>query len=54
MVQGIVKSLHDSNGIVIEDGRNVFRWELVRGIGDQKAGLSDSTITDDNTPGSKG
>ena len=49
-----MKSLHDSNGIVIEDGRNVFRWELVRGIGDQKAGLSDSTITDDNTPGSKG
>ena len=43
-------SLHDSNGIVIEDGRNVFRWEFVRGVGDQEAGLSDSTITDDDTP----
>ena len=43
-------SLHYSNSIVIKDGWNVFRWELVGSIGDQEAGLSNSTITDDDTP----
>ncbi len=44
-------SLHDSNRIVIEDGWNIFRRELVGGIRNEETGLSDSTVTDDNTPG---
>jgi hypothetical protein len=35
---------HDCNGIVVEDSRNIFRWELVGRIADEKTGLADRTI----------
>jgi hypothetical protein len=41
---------HDGNGIVVEDGRDVFGGELVCRVTDQKTCLTDSTITDDHTP----
>lgn len=44
-------SLHDGNSIVVKNGWNVFGRELVGGIGDQKTGLSNGTIADDDTPG---
>lgn len=41
--------LHYSNGIVIEHSRNIFRGELVCRVADQKASLSNSTVTDNYT-----
>ena len=43
------ESSHDGNGIVVEDGRDVFRGKLVGGVTDKEARLADSTVTDDNT-----
>jgi hypothetical protein len=40
---------HDGDGIVIEHSRDVFRRELVCCVADEKAGLSDGTISDHNT-----
>jgi hypothetical protein len=40
---------HDSNGIVIEDGRDIFGGELVGRVTDEKASLAHSTITDNHT-----
>ncbi len=42
-------NLHDSHGIVIEYSRHVFGREFVGCIGDQETGLSDSTVTDNDT-----
>lgn len=44
------QNLHDGNRIIVKDSRHVFAGELVRGVGDEKTGLSDSTVTDDHTP----
>ena len=44
------KDVHDSNGIVIEDGRDVFRGEFVGRVADEETCLADSTVTDDDTP----
>jgi hypothetical protein len=41
---------HYSDGIVIENGRDVFRGKLVRGVADEKAGFADGTVTDDHAP----
>lgn len=43
-------NLHDSDSVVIENGRDIFRGELVGCVADQKTCLADSTVTDDNTP----
>ena len=40
---------HDGNGIIVEDGRDVFRGELVGGVADEQARLADGTVTDDDT-----
>jgi hypothetical protein len=42
--------LHDGDGIVVEDGRHILRGELVGGVGDEQAGLADSSISDDDAP----
>jgi hypothetical protein len=42
--------VHYRDGIVVEDGGNVFRRELVGGIADEQARLTDGTVTDDDTP----
>lgn len=42
------KYSHDCDSIVIKHCRDVFRRELVRGIANEKAGLANSTVTDDN------
>ena len=39
---------HDSNGIVVKDGRDVFGREFVRCVGNQEARFTNSTVTDDN------
>lgn len=41
---------HYRNGIVIEDGGNVFRGELVRRVADEETCLSDGTVADDDAP----
>jgi len=42
--------VHYRDGIVVEDGRNIFRRELVCGIADEQARLTDGTVADDDTP----
>ena len=42
--------LHDGDSIVVEDGRHVFRRELVGGIADEETCLPNSTIAYDDTP----
>lgn len=39
---------HNRYCVIIEDGRHVFRWELVGGVGDKQAGLTHSSITHHN------
>lgn len=41
---------HYSDGVVVENRRNIFRGELVRSIADEKTCLADGTITDDDAP----
>jgi hypothetical protein len=41
--------IHHRDGIIIKNGRNVFRGELVCCVTDEEASLSYSTIADDNT-----
>jgi hypothetical protein len=43
-------SSHDGDGVVVEDGGDIFRGELVRGVADEKTCLADSTVTDDDAP----
>jgi hypothetical protein len=40
---------HDSNGIVIEDGRDIFGGEFVGRVTDEETCLAHSTITDNHT-----
>jgi hypothetical protein len=40
---------HDSNGIVIEDGWDIFGGEFVGCVTDEETGLAHSTITDNHT-----
>ncbi len=47
---GMGLDVHNRDGIVIEDCRDVFRGELVRRVADEKTCLSDSTVTDDDAP----
>lgn len=42
--------LHDSDRIVVEDRRDIFRGELVGGVTDEKTCLADSTVTDNDAP----
>lgn len=43
-------SVHYSYGIVVEDSRNVFGWKFVGCIADEKARLSNSSVSNDNAP----
>ena len=45
---GLIDS-HDSDSIVIEDGRDIFGREFVRGVRNQQTRLADGTVTDYNT-----
>jgi hypothetical protein len=40
--------LHNRNGIVIEHGRDIFGWKLVRCVTDEQARLANRTIPDNN------
>jgi len=40
------RNSHYSDGIVVEDGRHVFRGEFVRGVADEETGLADRTVPD--------
>jgi hypothetical protein len=44
------QDIHDGDGIVIEDGRDVFGGEFVGGVADEETCLSHGTVTDDNAP----
>lgn len=41
---------HYGDGVVIKDGRDIFRGELVGCVADEKTSLSDSTIADNDAP----
>lgn len=43
------RDIHYGDGIVVEDGRDVFRGELVGCIADEQARLADGTVTDNDT-----
>jgi hypothetical protein len=43
-------NLHDSNSIIVEDSRNIFRREFICCVADQETCLSDSTVADYDTP----
>ena len=45
-----VVNSHYRDGIVVEDGRNILRRELVCRVADEQARLTDGTVTDDDTP----
>lgn len=45
------RNLHHSHGVVVEDGRDIFRGELVGCVRDEQAGLSYSTVPHHDTPG---
>lgn len=42
-------NLHDSDCIIVEDGRDIFRRELVGRVGDQQTSLANGTVTDNDT-----
>jgi hypothetical protein len=48
-IEGEMENLHNSDSIVIKNGRDVFGGEFVCRIADQETGLADSTVTDDHT-----
>lgn len=39
---------HHVGGVVVKDSGDVFTRERIGGVGDQEAGFSDSSITDDD------
>lgn len=39
---------HDASRVVVEDGRDVFAWECIGGVGDEQTGLADGTVTGDD------
>ena len=41
---------HYSDGVVIEDRRDIFGGKLVRGVADKETCLADSTVADDDAP----
>lgn len=41
---------HNGDGIVVENGRNIFGGKLVGRVADEQAGLADGTIANDDTP----
>ena len=45
------RDLHHGHGVVVEDGRDIFRGELVGCVRDEQAGLSHSTVPHHDTPG---
>jgi hypothetical protein len=45
---------HNSDGVVVEDGGDIFRGELVRGITNEQTCLADGTVTDDDAPAGDG
>jgi hypothetical protein len=44
---------HYGDGIVVENGRHIFRREFVGGVADEKTCLADGTVADDNAPESE-
>lgn len=44
---------HYGDGIVVENGRHIFRREFVCGVADEKTCLANGTVADDNAPGSE-
>lgn len=44
------RNSHNRNCVIVKDGRDIFRRELVRCITDEKTGLADGTVTDDDAP----
>jgi hypothetical protein len=47
------RNLHDRDGIVVEDSRHVLGGELVGRVGNEQAGLSNSSVTDDHASSRK-
>lgn len=45
--------LHHGHGVVVKDGRHIFRRELVGCVRDEQAGLSHSTVPHHDTPGER-
>jgi hypothetical protein len=41
---------HNGDGVVVEDGGDIFRGELVRGVTNEQTCLADGTVTDDDAP----
>lgn len=41
---------HHCHGVIIENGRDIFGREFIRGVGDEQASLAYSTVTDNDTP----
>lgn len=42
--------LHHGHGVVVKDGGDIFRGELVGCVGDEQAGLADCTVPHHDTP----
>jgi hypothetical protein len=49
-LMGVQVNSHNSDGVVVEDCRDIFGRELVCCVTDEKTSLSNSTVTNDDTP----
>lgn len=45
--------LHHGHGVVVKDGGDIFRRELVGCVRDEQTGLSHSTVPNHDTPGQR-
>jgi hypothetical protein len=49
-LMGVQVNSHNSDGVVVEDCWDIFGRELVCCVADEKTSLSNSTVTNDDTP----
>jgi hypothetical protein len=49
-LKGVQVDSHNSDSVVVEDSRDIFGWEFVCCIADEKTSLSNSTVTNDDAP----
>jgi hypothetical protein len=45
-----VGGIHNGYGVIVEDGWDIFRGKLIRGVADEQTCLADCTVTDDDAP----
>ena len=44
------EALHNGDGVVVKDRRNILAGKLIRGIRDKQTSLANRSVSDDDTP----